>query len=98
MSTTKETRYERGARLRAGYLTYCSSAVGDVMSEGAWLSSPRTAMLAASPVVVAPVVVAPVATTTRAARKPARVDRVWGGGDLDSDDICRTPACTGTAV
>ncbi len=78
-----ESKWERVARVRAEFAAY--RAGGGTMTEVEWLSAGITARVAATPASApdAPKA-APVATQ---APKAPRVDRVWAGGDRDSDDI-----------
>jgi hypothetical protein len=82
-----ETKWERIQRQRAEYAAYLETTTDDPkMSMPEWASAQHSAKIAATP--------APAEITAPAAAKPAPVaaprkfvDRVWAGGDRDSDDI-----------
>ena len=85
----RETRQERAARQRAAYATYLETTTDEPkMSEGAFASvfgeqeraKTTTPAVPPSAPKAAPVA-APAPAVTR------RTDRVWSGGDRDSDDI-----------
>lgn len=79
-----ETKWERIARQRAEFAAYVETTTDEPkLSHVEWISAQITARVAAMPVPVkAPAPIAPTAATN-----PRRVDRVWAGGDRDSDDI-----------
>jgi hypothetical protein len=75
------TKAERRAAFQVAYAAH--KAAGGTLSEGAFASAQQSAVVALAP--PAPVPAArPVATSAPARRF---VDRVWSGGDRDSDDI-----------
>jgi len=81
-----EARFDRIRRQRASFDAYRATTTDSpALSEAAYASELTTAAMVAR--AAAPAVAVAPKPAPMAAPAPRRVDRVWAGGDRDSDDI-----------